>query len=115
MLLSVLLFAGLQDTVPNKPETMSAAKESRFSDCVLKEIAQLEKTSVDALNSFSRKNASKAMKICQPVKSAWVQDLDQELSKSGEFNDSTLRKAEVNKIVSVDELSVGLLIYARGK
>ncbi|MDP1873777.1 hypothetical protein [Phenylobacterium sp.] len=92
-----------------------APETNRISNCVLEQIARAERTTPDKLDSFSKRSANKAMAACHGVKAAWASELDEQLRSDPKFSDPILRKAEVNKIVSTDELVVMILIGMKAR
>jgi hypothetical protein len=117
MLVIVLTLVAMLDVGAQAQGTVAqdTPAADRFSRCVLEKIAEAERTPVDKLDSFSKRSASKAMAACRRLKADWASELDERLRSDPKFSDPISRKAQVNRIVSTDELAVMLLIGMKAK
>jgi len=75
----------------------------------------MEKTTPEKLNFFKRSEANRAFAKCQAVKKEWATSLDTQLSSDPRFTDPVARKAKVDQIISMDALSVMLMVNRKAK
>ena len=75
----------------------------------------MEHTTPEKLNSFTKSEANRSFAKCQAVKNEWAISLDTQLSSDPRFADPVARKAKVNQIVSMDDLSVLLMVKMKAK
>ena len=110
--LLALATAGVAHTEAAPPPPVST---SAYSDCVLSEIAKLEGTTSDKLTAFSKASARKSISACQPAKGIWATALDRQFAADPKYADARLRKAQVNQVVSTDEMAVMLMINLKAR
>ena len=113
--MTLLLALATVDAVATEPASAAPVSMSAYSDCVLSEIAKFEGTTSDKLTTFSKGSAQRAMSICQSTKRLWASALDRQFAADAKYQDTRLRNAQVNQVVSTDEMSVMLMINLKAK
>ena len=112
---TLLLALATADVAHTESAPPPPVSPSAFSDCVLSEIARLEGTTSERLSTFSKANARKSMSACQSAKRVWATALDRQFAADPKYQDATLRNAQVNQVVSTDEMAVMLMINLKAR
>jgi hypothetical protein len=112
---ALLLALATAEPIGAEPASAAPASTSVYSDCVLSEIARREGTTPEKLSTFSKGNAQKAMSMCQSTRRTWASALDRQLAADPKYQDPRLRNAQVNQVVSTDEMAVMMMVNLKAK